>query len=265
MNGKTTTLVAAIAIGFLTGVALAAGLGGWLAWILGPISGGLVGYFSYNFKAVLRAIPRAWAEISKWRITEKQALVVLRATGRGLGAVLLSFITFLVVGTSVMAPLVAAVSYVSGQPLEADPVNLFLLFILTIVMVGGIFTVCSGAIADAKGVKAAARYGEYLWYALVRFNPVAAWIYWPIRGIIWAIPRIPKAVVVLGRFFSRLFRLIHSERRLIAGVWAFLGVLSWLLSVPFWICFAGSVLGGVISVELIGKRLLKTLPAYNGA
>ncbi|MEK7138441.1 MAG: hypothetical protein AAB787_02950 [Patescibacteria group bacterium] len=81
----------------------------------------------------------------------------------------------------------------------------------------------------------------------------------------WIIPKIPTAAKNVGLFFKTFFRLIHSQRRLIIFTWVFLGVSSFILSNSFWPCFISGLAGCALSIELIGKRWLKTLPALNGA
>lgn len=54
----------ASALGAFIGSLVALQLNAYLWW-LGLIAGGLVGYLSYEFKAVLRAIPVAWHAASQ--------------------------------------------------------------------------------------------------------------------------------------------------------------------------------------------------------
>lgn len=252
MNGKTTKVALAIAIGSLAGVAMAMKLGGWLAWLLGPTSGGLIAYFAYEFKTAIAAIPKAWVRATSWQLNRT-------AIRHGLKVILLFGLAWIMVAINVLI-FIHMVAFILGAwrpDVSAQSIAVICssFGFISIAMICTMMLITSEEIEEGVSSKTYFR----------TFNPIAVYIYWPIRGIVWMTPRVPKVAVILGRFLSHLFRLIHSERRLIAGTWTFLGVLSWLLSVPFWICFAGSILGGVVSVEAIGKRLLKTLPAYNGA
>jgi len=262
MNGKTRKALVATAIGFLIGVALAVKLREWNAWApwISPFAGGLVGYLSYEFRKVVEAAGKAWAEISGWRITKNQLLGFLRITG----IALISPVIFLVIATSLVTPIAVIFLHTLGEPVKAT--EFFHPFALVLYSLIGALILCiSAAVTDGRGVKAAERYDTYLWYALARFNPIAVWLYWPARLAIWGIPRIPSGAKKVGIFFATFFKLIHSQRRLIIFTWVFLGVLAFLLNIPFWPCFIGTLVGCAASIELIGKRWLGTLPALNGA
>lgn len=56
----------ACALGAGIGTAVALQLHPYFWWV-GLITGGLVGYFSYEFKAVCRAVPQAWKEVVGWK------------------------------------------------------------------------------------------------------------------------------------------------------------------------------------------------------
>ncbi|MDO8574383.1 MAG: hypothetical protein Q7R86_02045 [bacterium] len=261
MNGRTSKALMATAIGFLIGVALAVKLREWNAWApwISPFAGGLVGYLSYEFRKVVEAAGKAWAEISGWRITKNQLLGFLRITG----IALISPVIFLVIAASLVTPIVVIIHTLGGLVTATDSFHPFALVLYPLIG-GGVFCI-SAAVADERGVKAVERYDTYLWYVLARINPIAIWLYWPARLAIWGIPRIPGGAKKVGIFFATFFKLIHSQRRLIIFTWVFLGVSAFLLNIPFWPCFIGTLVGCAASIELIGKRWLGTLPALNGA
>ena len=254
MNGKTSTLIAAIAIGFLVGVAVAMKFGGWLAWVLGPLAGGIVGYLSYEFKVVLGAIPKAWAKVAQWKIPNEEFLCILQI----IGLVLWVMAQISIIGFGAVIPFWVAANMVNEQPalngLNSPLVPLVLL------LIGGSMVGLVGCVLSVRENPVSKCPVRTATYTLIRFNFFALYFYWPIRGLIWFVPRIPKLIATVALFFWHLFRLIHSQSRLIAGSWAFIGVASWLLTDAFWACGIFAILGGVVSREIIGKRILKTIP-----
>jgi hypothetical protein len=112
-------------------------------------------------------------------------------------------------------------------------------------------------------------------------NPIAVFIYWPIRGILkipkiiyFLISKVPKATTVtlgallvvakfLGRFSKNLFLIIHDDLRLLCAVDAMIGASTCYALNHFFgyssflAVVTGTISGGLLGVlnyELISKR-----------
>ena len=258
MNGKTSTLIAAIVIGFLTGVALATKLGGWAAWVFGPLSGGLVGYLAYEFKAVLAAIPEAYREVTSWQPN-------WTAIKEGAKKVLLLPITILVIGLNAIPILAWAFNSDHGSLINGlkSPGGYEVATIMC-ALLGATMIMAIQSFGHDFGNSPKLNTSRQKRLMLM-FNPLAVFIYWPIRLLIYVAMSIPEIAKAIGLFLWHLFRLIHSQSRLIAGIWALIGVVSWLTTDAFFVCGLSAVLGGIVSRELIGKRILKLIPLHNPA
>lgn len=223
-------------------------------WWLGLIVGGFVGYLSYEFKAVVQTIPKAWRAVISWQPKFNwryfgKALLGLGSLHSHVGV----FMTMLLVLTGAIE---------SGYYL---------------MVLGIIFLLCGGFALFWSTLFTFMQVGEpdaswmEMFDGVIRFNPVSFYFYylpvWFVKGIFYVVPRAPgflrkvvvtfgKIVVIFARFVKTLFIMIHSEIRLLCALDAAIGA-----GIGY---FAGSVLigalaGGLVGVlnyEVITKRIL---------
>lgn len=257
---RTMKVFLACALGAFVGALVALEVNGYFWW-LGMLAGGLVGYFSYEFKNVIAAIPRAWRAATSWRpdvewwrrFVWMWSYVFLFWTGI---CVPFGFLF----GLAVMK---------EGQ----------LSYFVTVTAFGVVIPALTGALAALL----AAEHPTKLWaehYASIREGGIRwniiSLLFWQLpRGFWWLIRHAPAGAgiavsdisfvtVVVGRFFWAFFKLIHSDERLLCGLDAAIGAgVGYLAGNAALGALAGGLLG-VINYELVSKRLLHLVPAKNG-
>lgn len=226
---RATRIFLACATGAGIGTLAALQLGNF--WGLGALLGGLVGYLVYDLEQVVKMIPVAWNKVSGWEL-DKENLVRL-------GIIVLFFVNLSF--TIVICPLVVAATLKKGS---ADGLCVLMMF----------YGWCACLFFYSNALKNST--DDDLFYVL-RMNPVTVYIYYPAKGIVWAVPRIPAGLKILANFCKQLFLLIHSDLRLLCGVDSLIGA-----SVGYFTgnVLIGALVGGVLGVlnyEIVSKRLLK--------
>jgi hypothetical protein len=230
--------------------ALGAGLGAFVAlevaawlWWLGLLVGGLVGYLSYEFKAVLAALPKAYRAARGWRANSRYWVDIAWAI-----AGTTSFFLCLVIAIGVFA-------LMCGEPLDTVLHNVGVLTaaftFACVFMAPLLMTTVSPSRYEADTC-------SWRRFAYCVFPPLVIFYHLP-RGLWWIIRRIPRAVAVaaigvgrsllaLARFLPRfgwqIFIRIHSEMRILCGTDAMAGA-----AVGY---FAGSAIIGAVVGGLFG-------------
>lgn len=245
--------------------ALGAGIGAMVAlelnqyfWWIGILVGGLIGYLSYEFKAVIAAIGQTWRQLIAWRPDKELLKLRIRFCW---------WLSLAVIGMILIPVYLFCYSMIILFPSEE------------VVEIGGFISTCLiitaffcfllsiAALLDLyqKDMKKCIPF-------LRRANPIFVYFYWLPKGILWCLKKTPvvvpviirgirKGFVIIGRFIKTVFILIHSEIRLLCGIDAAFGA-----GIGY---FSGSVLigmliGGVVGVinyEVVSKRLLHLVPA----
>ncbi len=237
-ENKTARIFLACAIGAGIGSLSALQLG--YLWGLGALIGGLAGYLAYDFEKVISAIPVAWNTAAGVEINPEPIWIWFKDTCLtfcAMFSILLSlFMLFLVEGiTTINIQVILSLVVFISTPAT---------FLLSFTMVW----------ADAKERK---ERREKLRANFKNFNPIMVYLYWPAKGIAWAMPRIPAGAVILYNFLKNLFFLIHSDLRLLCGVDSLIGaVIGYFTGNALIGALAGGMLG-VADYEIISKRYLK--------
>lgn len=249
--------------------AIGAGIGSLVAlemarafWWIGLLVGGLTGYLSYEWRAVLRAIPAAYRAARGWQ-SEPFFWPYTGWTMLLIASVI--FDIFLIVGI----PQVAV-----GNELPS-PLALLVIYGSMTTVVAALVISASGAIGVATGsVEVAHRNSaiEAHRKGCYAFAPPLV-LFWHLpRGIWWVARRLPRAMIVtvvgiargvvafarfMKRFAWELFLRIHSEMRLLCGVDAMLGAaVGYFAGSAIIGALAGGIFG-VLNYAIVTERWLK--------
>ncbi len=258
---RTVKVFLACAIGALVGSLIALQING-VFWWMGLLAGGLTGYLSYEFSTVIRMIPRAWRMATSWRMNWARLYSPLLSIARHILGIVMMAVTF--ASYSVFGAIFNIYSWNDVSETFVAFASIFFFFML----------VCfKPLITDVTmSSKEVVKYGVI---SLLCANPVvvSVWflprfLFWVLpRGIFWVAVRTPKAIriiaVVLARFVYYLFRLIHSEERLLCGVDAGIGTIIGYISGN---AFVGALAGGIFGVlnyEILSKRVFHLVPTRN--
>lgn len=254
---KSLKIFIACFLGAGIGTLTALQLNGYFWWV-GLLVGGLIGYLSYEFKKVRRAIPKAWHAVKGWKPNKerwKVGWMMFWALVSFLSTILLAFslLLFIDMETSVWTTFVAIFGFS---------------FLVSLLMTIGI-------VSD-MGVE---RFEKELGDAremFKNFNPIKVYFYYVpkyivlglfhfFKGTIYVLVRIPGflwgIITTIALFIKTLFTMIHSEIRLLCGIDAAIGA-----TIGY---FAGSVIIGAVSgglfgllnYEILSKRILHLVPS----
>lgn len=230
-------------------------------WWFGFIAGIAGGYISYEFREVLAAIPIALRAVRAWQPPSRQYWTVV-----GWGALFFLSFTVWVVGLS-------AVLVAYGYPDQLTR----LYYVGPAVIAGGVglFTFFSAVCFVATTTEGRALQVETLREMNYYISPPLV-LFWHLpRGI----RRLPRAMMIgargvvtfsrfLGRFAWHLFKLIHSEKRVLCAIDGALGgAMAYIWLVPpsatiaeqVLLVICGGLLGsafGVVNHEIVSKRIL---------
>jgi hypothetical protein len=214
-------------------------------WWVGFLVGFLVGYLSYEYKEVAVAVMIAWRETTSWRPDGAWWKAYVRALGR-------LWVDFTGFGSGI---LVVGLSYLW----LADHHDLKIKFMIT-----GIALVLWPVLATVMICFGTVVLAEESTEQLEKTSGAAFYRMW-----FWDIPRalyegvtlLPAGIKVTGKFLRRVFRLIHSEVRLLCGIDAAIGA---AVGYHYHNVFIGMVVGGlwgVLNFEVFSIRVLKCVPA----
>lgn len=231
--------------------AIGAGIGSLVAlemiralWWVGLVVGGLAGYLSYEWSAVLRAIPTAYRAARGW-----QAPFGYWGFVWWLFAVIFSFVCLFA------GILTLAVGSETGWS-RAELIKLS--YVIQGMFFAALLVTLGMAIANRNVIPDKAVVRSYRQTSYVLFLPIIVFWHLP-RGIWWVARRLPRAMIATAvgiargivaftrfskRFAWELFLRIHSEMRLLCGVDAMLGA-----AVGY---FAGSAIVGALAGGIFG-------------
>lgn len=240
----------ACALGAFTGSLVALSVHPYLWWV-GLIGGGLVGYLSYEFREVVAAIQTAWLEIvgykPSWKDLTRQLWVGF------------AFLTTFATVVSVAVGWALLLSFFDHR---GD--SLALLFVA---IFGFLFGVV--ALSPARRwceMESLSRQEAKRIVLLV--NPLSMLVYWPmwtlwrtsvvLRRVIPLIPSLfTKAAGGVRLFSTTVFRLVHSDLRLLCGIDAAIGtVVGYFTGNALIGALAGGVFG-LLNYQVVSVWLLK--------
>ncbi len=239
MDTRTLKVFLSCALGGAVGAVIALTMHPYFWWV-GLISGGVVGYFSYEFRQVRLAI--------------KEALEVAWNTvrSRRIGAVLLVSIAV----ASTIASLCYSL-YATGLFTRANSDAFTWVFAWS--YGGAMLMVVSFAFAGSYAFYAPRPRVKSLAVAALALTPLGLPVVvagGSIYGLFWAVAKSPKAVKFCAVFTKTLFKLIHSDVRLLCGVDAAIGAgIGWYFNSPIIGALAGGAIG-VANFEILSRRVL---------
>lgn len=231
--------------------ALGAGIGSLVAlemsmafWWVGFITGGLVGYLSYEWRAVAAALPGAYRAARGWRLPP------FFWTYYGWAMLLV---------VSVLVDLFLLFSVLLGELVLLQE-EYWIFLIMAVSMILGI-KICPTEEEIESSIAELQEDCYILAPPLILFWHIPRGIVWVAQTVVTALPAIGRCLVAFVRFVPRfcyeLFIRVHSERRLLCGVDAMLGAAIGFLAGSVLIGAAAGGMLGLLNYELVSRRLLK--------
>lgn len=213
-------------------------------WWVGAVVGGFVGYLTYDFKEVVKAVPHAWHRASSWRPSEN------------LKGVVLWVITILFLGFFCWGSLATLLGFWFNEiPRTAEAILIIPLFMG--------FGLCLWALAcfTMSEYLRNANLKEATIWALRETNPIMV-LFWHLPRGCWYTTKwsVTVAIPTTRRFLKELFFLVHSDIRLLCGLDAALGACAGYF---FGNALIGAIAGGIFGVlnyEIFSKKVLKVVP-----
>ncbi|MFZ5559206.1 MAG: hypothetical protein ACOZAL_00170 [Patescibacteria group bacterium] len=230
-------------------------------WWLGLLVGGLVGYLSYEFKAVLKAVPGAWRTVvESWPTKE---------WWRGFWTYLGSWVIFSLDACIGFLVLINILFWaISEWKTSYILYSVWTLFGMVVFL--SLYTTAATLRAEDLTEKKIRKYRA----TIREWNPIRLYFWllpkytvlysiWLLKGtlhipgFIWkALPALGRFVKILFRFIKTLFILIHSEIRLLCGIDAAIGAAVGYFADNVIIgALAGGVFG-LLNYEIISVRVL---------
>lgn len=261
---RTLRIFVACALGAFIGSIIALQMGHMFWWI-GTLIGAGVAYIGYNLNEVILAIPIAWRRATSWRPDYewwKAYRIFVQATLNNSVNILLLFFAMVAL---MLTPLVLlattkmelVVGYIKFAGIAVVGVSVGLTLISAI---DGLLVCNTRELTHSTTTKP------------FPDNPIKFWL-WSVpkgvlQGISWLITHVPTgfkiAVAVtpnvvnfVKKFSVELFRLVHSELRLLCAVDAAIGTtVGYFTGSAIIGALAGGLLG-VVNYEIITIRVLK--------
>lgn len=261
---KSLRIFLATFIGIICGGLVLSKINGqfsFLRLIIGMIVGGPLGYLAYDFKAVIKAIPKAWYAVKGWRPNKKW--------WREFGSIILpvaSISSTTIIGILIF---VALIIVPSGE------LTLAKLFRISILMfpIGVFLMTLMGAFFEMEGdekerktnslfFKKCNPFRVYLWL-LSKY--IVLGLIWLIKQVFYIIIHAPgfirKAAVTLAHFIKTLIVMIHRDERLVCMFDVMLGIVIFY----FWgKLIPSAIIGGLFAVlnwQIISVRILRLVPS----
>ncbi len=245
-----TTLKIAVAcfIGATIGTFISMGMNPMFWWV-GTIAGGLIGYFGYDAKRVIKAIPEAWRTVKKTKVNPDSIKGLILFFAPWLNFFAIAAVVVFLLKPSLPIPNIMAASSIIGMLCWA--------FSIVFLFAGKMLPSDDSFAENYHNLK----YRKYVISFFKFWNPVIlpfSLIYWMGAGIIWFIKNAPQPT---WQFISSLFRIIHSQARLICGVDSMFG------TAIGYIWFHNPIMGGIVGVVLgvinywvVSIKILKLQP-----
>ena len=243
----------ACAIGAFIGSMVALELNPYFWW-LGLIVGGFAGYISYEFKAVMNAVPKAWGIVRK-KIREDISETRISRPIKILAYIIFGYLFFLALGVcfcanffflhTLLTPKTNFWFYMKKLSAESGiflslPFFSFSFTLLTCMFIDNL----EGGKSNKQIIVAA-------------LFPTVMPLIFTLFIVIYIMYK--KGSLVIS-FTKHLFLLIHSDIRLLCGIDAAIGTgIGYLAGNAIVGMLAGGVFG-LINYELVSKRLLKLQP-----
>ncbi|MBU1046866.1 hypothetical protein KKH36_03765 [Patescibacteria group bacterium] len=219
-------------------------------WWLGIPAGGLVGYFSYEFKSVIQAFKKAWGEVTSFDSNFYKEVERVTWKAIALGSIGFAF-------TPVYLGLQSSLLF-NENSFNKHPI-LMILFVLSY----NLFIIpCVFKAIDRGKKKMNKDDWKEIFFKVT--NPLLIFFYWPFvsfkcifKALWWILFEIPVAVVMTASIIKKTFILIHSDIRLICGLDAAIGT-----AIGYYTGFVlvGMIVGGIIGVinyKLVSRKILK--------
>ncbi|MFA6446669.1 MAG: hypothetical protein WCW31_00235 [Patescibacteria group bacterium] len=256
MQKESWKVFLACAFGAGIGSLVALQLSHWFWWV-GLLVGGIVGYLSYEWKAVVQAVPHAFRAAIKARLPRPGFAISF-----GLGVLTWNFMFWVSI-------LCASEMIFKSLPLSYTSPLFKVLIILPFSISACIFTVMLFVSTVHEDMKD--DWPKVRKIAIATFPPVV--VFWHIpRALVWFARKLPGAAIAicmsiawavggLARFCKRfawqMFIRIHSEKRLICGVDAMLGTaIGYMAHHAIIGALAGGIIG-LINHAIVTERWLK--------
>lgn len=258
--------------------AIGAGLGSLVAlevhrylWWVGLIAGGFTGYLSYEWRAVLRAIPAAYRAARGW---VPDWLFWKHVAWWWLNSINICFYAF---GLMFFLVLTKAVPHEkSALPLSSwQAVSVMAAITIPLCLLLAMFIAsldqqnvepCSDAMEWRKNrVRETAKISYFIAPHMLFFWHLPRVIWWMLkrlpRAVLIAVPEMASDVVDAVGFFRRfawqLFLRIHSEMRLLCGLDAMLGAAIGYFTGSALVGAVAGGLCGVLNYAVVTERWLK--------
>lgn len=258
MFSESRKVFVACAVGAGIGSFVALEISAMFCWI-GFLVGGLVGYLSYEWRKVLRAIPRAWYTAQQTAKKLHFPPYYIR-TVKWFALCLATMLSWFIV----VALLTGAIAYFEeNAELLSFSVLLMCCAPASLLVVTGMFAFASlGKFCKSPEEENAEEYEDIIATNKVvmrYFSPPVVLFWYMPRGLVFCFRRSPAFMkwFVAGcilvarewgafwaRFFWNLFLLVHSEMRILCGIDAVLGA-----GIGY---FAGSAVIGALVGGLVG-------------
>lgn len=244
MDSRVLKVFVAVAFGAFVGTLVSFEVNGAIWWV-GLLAGGLVGYLFYKPMKVVRAIPCV-------------ASVAARQAGSVFEVFMLIVAMILLFGTGILILLfwgapIALTLTASKEIRETAQANIFLMFALMMGMAWSCGLLCYFTAVEKKKK---VRNIKNIATSILRYSPI------PVTALLLyrMIESIPSTMRFMIFFVPGLFRLIHSDIRLLCSADAAIGTVIGYFTGS---ALTGALLGGlfgVLNFEILSKRILKLVP-----
>jgi len=250
---------------------------GYNIWF-GILAGLITGYMAYEFRAVLKAVPQAFAGFLQWADDRRSDLAVFNAVLAP--CAVLSIVAVVAFARSPVRLAIRAAAageaglctlIVTAIVLGAVAGTWFSYMATNLLAAVGIEYVEKGRIVDSLSEEFAdVSYGRFWTLVAKGVGAVLAFLLW--RAEIALVVGLCKKVVVVAKALWTLFKLIHRYERVLCAIDGTLGgVVAYVLLIRPERSLAqnavavlfGMVLGagwGLVNYEIVSKRILKIVP-----
>lgn len=244
-------------------------------WWLGLIVGAILGWAVYDLRAIGRAAVQVWRQMAdpqkrqtRARKTKEITIAVLWA---GISSVLIAIDTCIFISGFILILICLA----SQQNID---IKMALVFIGFFPSFFGLIAFLMVLTPDYVGEKLPSNKEKGLWIGH-HLNPFTLYLWYLPKSVfyyfLWhgvlrlflcrfllrtVLFGIPKATVFLTKFIWRVFRLVHSDIRLLCLTDAAIGVgIGFFLKSPILGGLASGIFG-VLNYEIVSRRILRVAP-----